>query len=58
MTVYIVINKANYHEDTIESVWSTRGLADSARWFHAEHAKLSADDFIVVEREVNTAIKP
>lgn len=53
--VYIVFRMLKGSILTIESVWSTRALAQSARALHAHNANCSVDEYYIARREVNTA---
>lgn len=51
MTIYIVVNV----DKLIESVWTTRALANAAVRYHAFHSGLKLADYTISVREVNTA---
>jgi hypothetical protein len=38
----------------VESVWSTRALAESAKHYHAHDSGIQIEEFIIIERKINS----
>lgn len=41
----------------IESAWTTKELAESARYYHAHDSMMAPEQFTIVERPLNQAKK-
>lgn len=55
--VFIVTRQTSVDGVLVESVWSTRELAESAVFYHAHHSNLLYAQYHIIEREVDKAHK-